>query len=266
MELCLELYKLKCQQVPLSFEPSLDMPLWKLRHEYEGHEAMQTLVQRVHTAKQCIKLSVLTASTVLGKFLKLNGWDAYVVTQLDTGMYDAALEQIYKSVAGRGRPSPWLQIGLLVLGTLVVFHIENMVKERGNAPNPSMFMSLLGKLPQLFSFVSATPTPVSAPSVAACKPMHAAKESESASASASASVPKKKKKDKKKHHSHSHSHSKTKHTSTSRRHRDRDDDDDDDDEEDDEDENENAETETDTDVVANPDDIVGPYRKPAHEI
>ncbi len=45
---------------------------------------------------------------------------------------------------------------------------------------------MLGKLPQLFSFVSATPTPVSAPSVAACKPMHSANKSESES------VPKKK--------------------------------------------------------------------------
>jgi hypothetical protein len=132
-EMVIELTKLRSMGVSLSFEPSMDEPLWKLKHEYQQHDAHMTLIQRVSVVKKCIKMATLLLSTFAGKFLKLEGWSEYVHESLDTGAYDSALEQVYRSVAGRGRPNCWVHIVLLVGGTAVCYHISNAMKDAGAA-------------------------------------------------------------------------------------------------------------------------------------
>lgn len=135
MELLIELARLQSCGVVLSFEPSMDVPLWKLKHEFQQHDAQQTLLQRVSMVKKGIKMSTLLLSTFAGKFLKLEGWSEYVHDELDTGTYDSALEQIYRTVAGRGRPNCWAQVIMLVVGTAIAYHIHNVTQEKGIASN-----------------------------------------------------------------------------------------------------------------------------------
>lgn len=133
IELLIELEKLRCSGVELSFRPNMDVPLWQLRHEYEQHEAQQTLLQRVGMVKSGLKLFTFVTQSLCSSFLKLDGWSQYVHDQLDTGLYDSALEQIYRSLAGKGRPNPWLQVAFLVLGTAIAYHIDNLAKEAGSS-------------------------------------------------------------------------------------------------------------------------------------
>jgi hypothetical protein len=135
MEYLIELTKLQSMGIALSFEPSMDIPLWKLKHEYQQHDAQQTLLTRVSIVKKGIKMATLLLSTFAGKFLKLEGWSEYVHGELDTGVYDSALEQIYRTVAGRGRPNCWAQVIMLVLGTGICYHIHNAHHEAGVSPS-----------------------------------------------------------------------------------------------------------------------------------
>jgi hypothetical protein len=166
MELLHGLASLRTMGVQLTFEPSMDTPLWKLKHEYEQHDAQQQLMTRVSIVKKGIKMTTLLLSTFAGSFLKLEGWSDYVHRELDTGIYDIALEQIYRTIAGRGRPNCWVQIVMLVVGTAIAYHIHNMTQESGAASNGDNIVlkifSAAGKFADVFKGSSGAPAATAA--------------------------------------------------------------------------------------------------------
>jgi hypothetical protein len=82
-----------------------------------------------------------------------------VTADLDSGSYDAALEEIYRSMYGRGPPNPWLQLGFMIVGSAVMFMIrpeDAIVDTSGNAvaaPAPAPSLLGGGGLSSLFSGV-----------------------------------------------------------------------------------------------------------------
>lgn len=124
-ELLLELENLAKKGVRLSFVPTLEDPVYKLRFEYERHLTQQTLVDRVTFIKNLLKIGATMIEMAAGYFLpwlRLQGWAAYLAEQVDSGRYDDALENIWRIIFKKGLPNPFLQVGLLVLGSAFMFH------------------------------------------------------------------------------------------------------------------------------------------------
>ena len=201
----MELEKLRACGVTLSFKPDMDVPLWQLRHEFDQHSVIQELMQRVGMAKTVLKLLVYIIQTACASFLKLEGWSAYVNEQLDSGLYDMALENIYRSVMGKGRPNPWMQIGMLVLGGAIVYQLDNMAKESASNPGGSSnsILKMLGMASNIMSIIGGGNKPKgsmtsppgpgqvggAAPAAAAAAAAAAATAPPAASSSAVASAP-----------------------------------------------------------------------------
>jgi hypothetical protein len=165
LALWIELEKLRSCGVTLSIPCGTDytkVPLWKLRHEYEQHEAQQVLLQRVGHAKVGIKLFTFVVQGLTSSFLKLDGWSQHVQDQLDSGLHDSALEHIYRSVFGKSRPNPWISIIILVFGTMGLYHLDNWAKEAGTNPvaGPNRIASMLNTVAGFFSAATA-PRPTS---------------------------------------------------------------------------------------------------------
>lgn len=127
MELLIELEKLQAMGVMLSFPLSMDNPEWKLRHELERHLAHQTLVQRITLVKGIMKLGSMVIRWLFSSFLRLDGWDKFIGDELDSGKYDASLEQVYRSIWRKGTPNPWVSLGLLVFGSAIAFHVGSVM-------------------------------------------------------------------------------------------------------------------------------------------
>jgi hypothetical protein len=136
-ELVRELDKMRSLGATLTLNPSVDMPLWKLRHEHERHSTTTTIVQRVKHIKMGLSVVVYVVEMVAVRFFKrLNGWAKTVTADLESGSYDAALEEIYRSMWGRGPPNPWIQLGFMIVGSAVMFMIrpeDAIVDTSGNA-------------------------------------------------------------------------------------------------------------------------------------
>lgn len=144
LEIIRELDKIEAMGVRLSFEPSVDDPEWKLRHELERHLAHQTLIQRVALMKGIIKLGSVVLEAVLSTFLRLKNWSKFIANELDSGRYDATLEQVYRTIWRRGAPNPWISLCIFVFGSAIAFHFglarhdasENNENEPGGASSP----------------------------------------------------------------------------------------------------------------------------------
>ena len=127
MELLIELEKLQAMGVMLSFSLSMDEPEWKLKHELERHLAHQTLVQRVTLIKGVLKIGSIIIRVLCSSFLGLDGWDAFIARELDSGKYDTSLEQVYRQMFRKGTPNPWFSLGLLVIGSAIAFHVGSIM-------------------------------------------------------------------------------------------------------------------------------------------
>lgn len=137
MELLIELEKLQAMGVMLSFPLSMDHPEWKLKHELERHLAHQTLVQRVTLVKGIMKLGSMVIRWMCSSFLRLEGWDKYIAQELDTGRYDVSLEQVYRSIWRKGTPNPWMNLGLLIIGSAIAFHVGSVATGGAATTNAS---------------------------------------------------------------------------------------------------------------------------------
>jgi hypothetical protein len=125
-ELIAELDKLALGGTLLAFKPTMDHSVSELRHELERRLANTTLIQRVAFIKGIVKIIALVIELVLSTFMRVKNWSVFITENLDTGAYDQSLEQIYRSLWKRGAPSPWLNLGLLVIGSLLGFHFFGM--------------------------------------------------------------------------------------------------------------------------------------------
>ena len=104
-------------------------------------------------AKTVVKMLVFVVQSACASFLKLDGWSAYVNERMDSGLYDMALDHVYRSMMGKGRPNPWFQLGLLIIGGAIVYQLDNMAKETASNPNGSSngILKFLGMASNLVS-------------------------------------------------------------------------------------------------------------------
>lgn len=117
-----ELDKMRALGAVLTVAPSVELPLWRLQHEHQRLTTTTTTVQRVKFMKMGLSILLQVLELVAVKFVKrLNGWAACVTTELESGNYDNALEEIYRSMYGRGPPNPWLQLGFMIIGSAAMF-------------------------------------------------------------------------------------------------------------------------------------------------
>jgi hypothetical protein len=134
-EIIRELDKYEKFGTNLSFKPRQDMDEDKLRHELERHIANDTIVQRVTVMKIIIQFGTMGLEFFFTKmkFLRLEGWSSYLAIQLNTGKYDATLEQAYRTIWKRGAPNPWFLLVGSILGTALLFHFQVLTLEQAKA-------------------------------------------------------------------------------------------------------------------------------------
>ena len=162
MELLIELEKLQAMGVMLSFSLSMEEPEWKLKHELERHLAHQTLVQRVTLIKGMLKIGSIVIRILCSSFLGLDGWDAFIAKELDSGKYDTSLEQVYRQLFRKGTPNPWFSLGLLVIGSAIAFHVGSIMSNgQPAAGNSSGASGVIGGI--LTSLFGAGAAPAAAP-------------------------------------------------------------------------------------------------------
>ena len=64
--------------------------------------------------------------------LKLNGWADSVTSDMDR--YKPSLERIYKKIWRRGSVNPFLELGILLVGSAVMFHVKNSLLQSFISP------------------------------------------------------------------------------------------------------------------------------------
>jgi hypothetical protein len=121
--------------VNLTFKPTQEMDLDKLRHEYDRHVANDTLVKRVTVMKIVIQFGAIALEMLATKMkiLKLEGWSSYMNIEMDSGKHDAMLEQVYRKIWQRGAPNPWISLAALILGSAAGFHFQFISLESARA-------------------------------------------------------------------------------------------------------------------------------------
>lgn len=138
----LELEKLKLQGLKLTRDYSLSDPLADIRFEHDTHRANYDVVDSVNFMKDILGVSFTVIETLnqrFGPILQLRGWAAYM--QKNMGRFDRLLERAYHRFWRHGQPSPFMEFGWLVFGSMIMWHLQN--KYLGGLPVGDM-MGMMG--------------------------------------------------------------------------------------------------------------------------
>ena len=88
--------------------------------------------------KDFIKLGATGLELMNNKFnlLRLNGWSGEVTRDMER--YNRPLSKIYQRYWRKGSVSPFLELGFLLFGSLIVHHFKNLLMGGGGSSAPSM--------------------------------------------------------------------------------------------------------------------------------
>jgi hypothetical protein len=95
-------------------------------------------VSTVSFMKDFIKLGATGLELMNNKFnlLRLNGWSGEVTRDMER--YNRPLSKIYQRYWRKGSVSPFLELGFLLFGSLIVHHFKNLLMGGGGSSAPSM--------------------------------------------------------------------------------------------------------------------------------
>lgn len=122
------LEKLRHQGIRLTKEYTMSDSLVDIQYEFERHNMNLESIRKVETAKAYIQMAagiIIVINHVAKKPLKLDGWTQSLASQLNEPKYFVPLEEVYRSIHKGSTPSPWMQIGTLLIMSIVTTHVSN---------------------------------------------------------------------------------------------------------------------------------------------
>jgi hypothetical protein len=122
----LDLEKLRLQGVRLTKDYSMNDPIADIRFEYDSHRSNYDVVDSINFMKDILGFSFTLVESLnqrFGPFLQLNGWSAYMKKNMNR--FDRLLERAYHRFWRQGQPSPFMEFGMLVFGSMIMWHLQN---------------------------------------------------------------------------------------------------------------------------------------------
>lgn len=122
----LELKKLRMQGCHLTREYSTKDKLEDIKYEYERQKMNLDCINSVALMSDGLKLGlsgIEMANNKLGPFLSLHGWSESV-TQ-DMSRFNHVLERIYRRYWRQGSLNPMMELGMILVGSMTMFHFQN---------------------------------------------------------------------------------------------------------------------------------------------
>lgn len=122
----LDLEKLRLQGVRLTKDYSMNDSIVDIRFEYDSHRSNYDIVDSINFMKDILGFSFTLVESLnqrLGPFLQLNGWSSYMKKNMTR--FDRLLERAYHRFWRQGQPSPFMEFGMLVFGSMIMWHLQN---------------------------------------------------------------------------------------------------------------------------------------------
>ena len=122
----LDLEKLKLQGIKLTKDYTMNDSLADIRFEYDSHRSNYDVVDSINYMKDILGFSFTLIESLnqrFGPILQLRGWSTYMKTNM--GRFDRLLERAYHRFWRQGQPSPFMEFGFLVFGTMIMWHLQN---------------------------------------------------------------------------------------------------------------------------------------------
>ena len=165
--LLLELRRLEQGGSKLSRSFGMADSIESMEYEVERHRIQADTDTSVAFMKDAIKLGLSGLEIVnqkLGPFLMLDGWSDTVTG--DMNRFDPSLKRIYKRLFRRGAPNPFVELAMIIFGSMVLHHFKCKVlgKSAAAAVNFNPMDMLGGALPGAATLGATTPgRPLGAP-------------------------------------------------------------------------------------------------------
>ncbi len=134
----MELKKLRMQGCHLTREYSTKDRLEDIKYEYERQKMNLDCINSVALMSDGLKLGlsgIEMANNKLGPFLHLHGWSESV-TQ-DMSRYNHVLERIYRKYWRQGSLNPLVELGMILVGSMMMFHFQNKFLGPTQQPPPA---------------------------------------------------------------------------------------------------------------------------------
>jgi hypothetical protein len=122
----LQLEKLRLQGARLTKDYTMEDSLADIRFEYDSHQSNYDVVDSVNFMKEILGVSFTTIEALnqrFGPILQLKGWSEYM--QKNMSRFDRVLERAYHRFWRHGQPSPVMEFGWLVFGSMLMWHLQN---------------------------------------------------------------------------------------------------------------------------------------------
>jgi len=122
----IELANLRQKGIELSRRFSMRDSIAEMQFEVEKQTGNQTTRSHVNFMKDSLRFilnGIEMGNAQFGPFLSIDGW-AETATR-DMNKYDHALERIYKRYWRKNEMSPIMELGWMLISSLVVFHLQN---------------------------------------------------------------------------------------------------------------------------------------------
>lgn len=122
----LDLEKLKLQGIKLTKDYTMNDSLADIRFEYDSHRSNYDVVDSINYMKDILGFSFTLIESLnqrFGPILQLRGWSTYMKNNM--GRFDRLLERAYHRFWRQGQPSPFMEFGFLVFGTMIMWHLQN---------------------------------------------------------------------------------------------------------------------------------------------
>ena len=124
--LLLELQELEAKGVRLSRKFTLSDSIGDLELELHTHVSNMNTKTTVGFMRDALKLIISgleVGNARLGPFLDIQGWAANVTS--DMSRYEPVLERIYKRYCRRQQMNPLVELGWLLIGSMLTWHFNN---------------------------------------------------------------------------------------------------------------------------------------------
>lgn len=124
--LLIELRRMEARGIQLSRRFDEDDTLEELEFEVVRQNSAASTDSAVSFAREMLRFGLVgieMANKRLGPFLSLDGWSDSVCT--DMHKYDHALERLYKQYWRKHQVSPVLEIGGIIIGSMVMWHFKS---------------------------------------------------------------------------------------------------------------------------------------------
>lgn len=121
----IELYKLESQGVVLSRKFNMQDPLFDMKFELEKQRDCLDTNNAIFLFRESLRMILPTLEAVnkrFGPFLQIDGWSSRVCE--DMTKYNHALERLYRKFWRKSQPSPIIELGWLIIGSMLMYHFQ----------------------------------------------------------------------------------------------------------------------------------------------